>query len=80
MKECKECSLCQLADPTCIMGSGPKEAEIMIINSYATDLDEENEIATMPDQLRARLSGMGLDPDEIYYTNAIKCSVPRGTK
>ena len=44
MKECNQCSLCQLSDPTCIMGSGPKEAEIMVINSYATDLDEENEV------------------------------------
>ena len=80
MKECNQCSLCQLADPTCIMGSGPKQAEIMIINSYATDLDEENEIATIPDQLKARLEGMGINTEEIYYTNAIKCNAPRGTK
>lgn len=80
MKECNQCSLCQLADPTCIRGSGPKQADIMIINSYATDLDEENEIATLPDQLRSRLDGMGLDPDKIYYTHAIKCNAPRGTK
>ena len=80
MKECNQCSLCQFSDPTCIMGSGPKQADIMVINSYATDLDEENERATMPDQLRARLEGMGLDTDEIYYTNAIKCTAPKGTK
>ena len=80
MKECNQCSLCQLADPTCIWGSGPKEAEVMVINSYATDLDEENGVATIPDQLQARLEGMGLNTDEIYYTNAIKCNAPRGTK
>lgn len=71
MKECNQCSLCQLADPTCIWGSGPKEAEVMVINSYATDLDEENGVATIPDQLQARLEGMGLNTDEIYYTNEI---------
>lgn len=80
MKECKECSLCQLSDPTCIMGSGPKQADIMVINSYATSLDEENEIATIPDSLGSRLKGMGIKLEEIYYTNAIKCSAPRGTK
>ena len=80
MKECNQCSLCQLSDPTCIMGSGPKEAEIMVINSYATDLDEENEVATIPDQLQSRLEAMGINTEEIYYTNAIKCNAPRGTK
>ena len=72
MKECNQCSLCQLSDPTCIMGSGPKEAEIMVINSYATDLDEENGVATIPDQLQSRLEAMGINTEEIYVMSILK--------
>lgn len=77
---CSDCNLCSFSDPTCIWGSGNLKAEVMVVNSYASEQDEEEGAAVMPSSLVERLRAMGLDPEEVYYTNAIKCACPRGTK
>lgn len=77
---CNNCSLCSFSDPTCIPGSGNHKAKVMVINSYASEQDEEEGRAVMPSSLIDTLKGIGLNPDELYYTNAIKCACPRGTK
>jgi DNA polymerase-1 len=52
----------------------------MVVNSYATEQDEQEGAAVMPSSLVERLRAIGLDPEKVYYTNAIKCACPRGTK
>lgn len=77
---CNNCNLCSFSDPTCIWGSGNLKAKVMVVNSYASELDEERGVAVMPSSLVERLQGVGIDPEKVYYTNAIKCACPRGTK
>lgn len=77
---CNNCNLCSFSDPSCIWGSGNLKAKVMVVNSYASELDEERGVAVMPSSLVERLRGIGIDPEKVYYTNAIKCACPRGTK
>lgn len=77
---CNDCNLCAFSSPTCIWGTGPSKARVMVVNSYATEQDEQEGAAVMPSSLVERLRAIGLDPEEVYYTNAIKCACPGGTK
>lgn len=77
---CYDCNLCAFSSPTCIWGAGPSKAKVMVVNSYATEQDEQEGAAVMPSPLVERLRAIGLDPEKVYYTNAIKCACPRGTK
>lgn len=77
---CHDCNLCAFSSPTCIWGVGPSKAKVMVVNSYATEQDEQEGAAVMPSSLVERLRAIGLDPEKVYYTNAIKCACPRGTK
>lgn len=77
---CNDCNLCAFSSPTCIWGTGPSRARVMVVNSYATEQDEQEGAAVMPSSLVERLRAIGLDPGEVYYTNALKCACPRGTK
>ena len=77
---CHDCNLCAFSSPTCIWGAGPSKAKVMVVNSYATEQDEQEGAAVMPSSLVERLRAIGLDPERVYYTNAIKCACPRGTK
>ena len=77
---CHDCNLCAFSSPTCIWGVGPSKAKVMVVNSYATEQDEQEGAAVMPSSLVERLRAIGLDHERVYYTNAIKCACPRGTK
>lgn len=77
---CNNCNLCSFSDPSCIWGSGNHKAKVMVVNSYASEHDEEVGAAVMPSSLVEKLQGIGVDPEKVYYTNAIKCACPRGTK
>lgn len=77
---CHDCNLCAFSSPTCIWGAGPSKAKVMVVNSYATEQDEQEGAAVMPSSLVERLRAIGLDPEKVYYTNALKCACPRGTK
>ena len=44
--KCDLCDLCGFSNPSCIWGTGPKKADIMIINASAGDKDEESGEAT----------------------------------
>ena len=78
--ECRECPLNIHSSPTCLPGRGNKESDIMIINSYASDADEEEGKATPGGNLTKFLADLGLKEKDYYYTNAIKCRCPKGTK
>ena len=77
---CHDCNLCAFSSPTGIWGAGPSKAKVMVVNSYATEQDEQEGAAVMPSSLVEKLKAIGLDPEKVYYTNAIKCACPRGTK
>ena len=77
---CNLCGLCQFSEPSGIRGSGPRRAKIMIVNGYATDLDEDKEIATMEEEVKNQLLSLGYKLQDIYYTNAVKCRTPKGHK
>lgn len=77
---CHDCNLCAFSSPTCIWGAGPSKAKVMVVNSYATEQDEQEGAAVMPSSLVEKLRAIGLDPEKVYYTNSIKCACPRGTK
>jgi uracil-DNA glycosylase family 4 len=77
---CEDCGLCAHSSPSGIPGAGNKESDIMIINSYAGDDDEDKGRATMSSTLLEFLEKHRINPEDIYYTNAIKCRTPKGTK
>lgn len=77
---CDKCNLCNLSDHPNLPGYGPKPAKVMVVSSYASEVDEETGHATIPKDLWKRLVNIGLDPKKVYYTNAIRCACPKGTK
>lgn len=78
--ECHDCNLCSFSDPTCIWGTGNPKAKVMVVNSYASEKDEEEGAAVMSSPLSEKLQAIGINPEKVYYTNAIKCACPKGTK
>lgn len=78
--KCDLCNLCGFSNPSCIWGTGPKKADIMIVNASAGDKDEESGEATMEGIVRRTLENCDYDLDKVYYTNAIKCRTPKGYK
>ena len=80
MNNCTLCGLEKFSCPSCIRGSGPTDAKIMIVNGYATDLDEDKEEATMDGKIKDFFIRAGYDLKEVYYTNAIKCRAPKNYK
>ena len=78
--KCDLCDLCGFSNPSCIWGTGPKKADIMIVNASAGDKDEESGEATMEGIVRRTLENCDYDLDKVYYTNAIKCRTPKGYK
>lgn len=78
--KCDLCNLCGFSNPSCIWGTGPKKADIMIINASAGDKDEESGEATMEGIVKRTLENCDYDLDRVYYTNAIKCRTPKGYK
>lgn len=77
---CDKCKLSGYSNPPCLKGSGEKKADIMVINSYASDLDESKGKATMSDELKELLRNSDINLNDVYYTNVIKCRTPKGQK
>lgn len=63
---CDLCRMSQSATNVCVMGTGPRKAKIMVIGKmpnsdrYQAALNEE-------------LTAVGLDPSQVYFTQAVKC-------
>lgn len=64
--KCTDCKLHRLADAVCVMGDGPRDAEIMVIGKMPNS--DRNQSA-----LESQLEEVGLDPKRVYYTSALKC-------
>lgn len=65
----KNCTLCRLhttAEVVCQMGTGPVDADIMVVSKMPNSREWQLE-------LEEQLEEMGLGTDRIYFTQAIKC-------
>lgn len=63
------CTMCRMsmdAENICILGKGPKRANIMVVGKMPNSKKFSQE-------LEAQLAEVGLDPSEMYFSSAIKC-------
>jgi uracil-DNA glycosylase family 4 len=75
-KSCNKCELSQFANNTCIQGVGPETARVMIVGdnpNYTEDNKGEYGHGNPQKLLDQLIESVGLDPDEVYYTPAVKC-------
>lgn len=75
-KSCTKCELSQFANNTCIQGVGPETARVMIVGdnpNYTEDNKGEYGHGNPQKLLDQLIESVGLDPDEVYYTPAVKC-------
>ncbi len=63
---CTACKMHRNADIVCEMGSGPQDAEIMVIGKMPNSDRYQS-------ALESQLEEVGLDPKRVYYTQALKC-------
>lgn len=63
---CSDCKLHRNAAAVCVMGDGPRDADIMVIGKMPNS-DKNQKV------LEQQLEEVGLDPDRVYYTSALKC-------
>lgn len=63
---CTGCKLHRQADDVCVMGSGPKNAKVMVVGRMPNS-------ATYQAGLETYLRDVGVDPSSVYYTQALKC-------
>jgi uracil-DNA glycosylase family 4 len=63
---CTDCKLHRNAEDVCVMGTGPRDAEIMVIGKMPNS-------DRYQDSLESQLEEVGLDPKRVYYTQALKC-------
>ena len=78
-KDCELCGLCNVANNVCIWGEGDRKAKVMIIGDNPGFVDDrKDEIFTgkVGDLLRKLFSDFHVDPDDFYFTNAVKCRTP----
>ena len=64
--DCAKCKLAQTADKICQLGTGPVDADIMVVSKMANSTKWQNE-------LEQELGELGLDTSKIYFAQAIKC-------
>lgn len=74
--DCELCELHEYTERVCIMGTGPRKADIMILG----EAPGENEAQTgrvfsgrAGQLLDLKLKEAGLDRDEVYVSNVVKC-------
>ncbi|MGX9924149.1 DNA polymerase [Streptomyces sp. NPDC002248] len=65
-RDCTSCKLHRDAAEVCVMGKGNGRADIMVIGRMPNSEKYQDEI-------ESQLSEVGIDPDEVYYTSALKC-------
>lgn len=78
---CSSCRLHQTARHICLLGKGPQSSGIMIIGeSPPADRDNWDPCSSSPtgSLMRSSLSGVGLSPDEVFFTHAVSCRPPEG--
>lgn len=64
--ECRLCKMFDGADRVCQLGIGPKDADVMVVSKFANSKKWQ-------EQLEVDLESVGLKPENIYFTQAVKC-------
>ena len=80
---CQDCTLHQGVKNVCIWGQGPKNAKVLIVGEapgYNEDKEGKPFIGKSGQLLREELSRAGIDPNDVYITNTIKCRPPDNKK
>lgn len=78
---CDRCELChEMRHNICVWGDGPEHSDLMLVG-IMPGIDEDRAgkpwVGTAGKYLRARLEELGLDLDDIYATNVLKCMTPK---
>ena len=78
IKDCKKCRLCQNRT-NIVIGTGNKNAEIMLIGE-GPGADEDLEgipfVGKAGKLMNQALAGLGINRDELYIANIVKCRPP----
>ena len=78
IKQCEKCKLCQNRT-NIVFGTGNKEAEVMLIGE-GPGADEDREgipfVGKAGQLMNKALSGLGLNREELYIANIVKCRPP----
>lgn len=77
--DCELCPLHKSAEYVCLMGTGPRQAKIMIVGEAPGAREDEEHAAFVGASgqlLRSTLRDVGIDPEACYITNAAKCRPP----
>ena len=77
--DCELCTLHNSADWVCLMGTGPKTADVMIVGEAPGEREDEDHQAFVGPSgqlLRDLLKESGLAPEDCYITNVVKCRPP----
>lgn len=80
---CTDCKLHASANTVCMWGTGPKKARVMIVGEapgYNEDKEGRPFIGESGQLLRGELQKLGIDPEDCYITNTIKCRPPENGK
>lgn len=78
---CERCDLrYEMRHNVCVWGRGPETGDIMLIG-IMPGIDEDREgrpwVGRAGEYLRDRLNGIGINLDDIYATNVLKCMTPK---
>lgn len=77
-----DCTLCKLhktAEHVCLLGSGPRRSEIMVIGEAPGKREDESGVAFVGrsgQYLEGALEQYGLDRKHLWITNAVSCRPP----
>jgi uracil-DNA glycosylase family 4 len=79
---CDRCGLRhEMRHNICVWGSGPETGDIMLIG-IMPGIEEDRQgrpwVGAAGEYLRERLGRIGIDLDDLYSTNLLKCMTPRG--
>jgi uracil-DNA glycosylase family 4 len=76
---CKRCPLHQTADFVCLLGQGPKNADIMLIGEAPGHREDDSGtpfVGRSGQLLDDIITEAGLSRDDIFITNAVSCRPP----
>lgn len=76
---CTRCPLHQTAEHVCLLGKGPKKADIMLIGEAPGHREDDSGVPFVGRSgqlLGEMLEHAGLDRDELFITNAVSCRPP----
>lgn len=80
---CTDCKLHQGVKSVCLWGEGPKKAKIMVIGEAPGESEDKEGrpfVGRSGKLLREELARAGINPEEVYITNTVKCRPPGNDK